>query len=295
MSEKQYSYQKASLWYVLSLVISTGNDAMTKYIVSLGIAPGQITFYRVVLGLAVLTIYIVIYNPAAFCTKHLGIHMVRGGFFFIASLLWSYGLGKASVASATTIGFTVPLFVLIFARILLKEQVNGKLWLATLIGFLATMMIVFDPERFVVNPSGWQLNVYLIAFCIAALLFALLDIINKKYIDKEPMLSMLFYSNLMASLFGIPFVNIGIFALSINQGILLLLLSIGGLGILFCLLKAYTYAPISLLAPLRYIELFIACIIDYVCFNHVPTLTYILGASILIAASLFVTSRHNSV
>ncbi|MEM7173934.1 MAG: hypothetical protein AAF380_01595 [Bacteroidota bacterium] len=123
------------------------------------------------------------------------------------------------------------------ARGLGSYALKWSLWLATCIGFFATMIMIFDPRNLMLNINEWQLSIYLMAFVMSALLFALLDIINKKYVAQESILTMLFYSNLMASVCGLPFMNFSLVTSSVSYQINLLLLGLGGLGIFFAYLK----------------------------------------------------------
>ena len=123
---------------------------------------------------------------------------------------------------------------------------------------------------------------------ISALLFASLDIINKKFVTKEPMIVMLFYSNLFTLIFS--FVVFG--KLDFNIGFanlaLLLLLGIGANGIIYCVLKAFSHIEASTLSPYRYLELIISFSIGYLVFSESITTRFAAGASIIILATLYV-------
>src|SRR5690606_1877030 len=105
---------------------------------------------------------------------------------------WTYVLTIAPITTATVISFSVPLFVLVLAIFFLKENVIWQRWAATLIGFAGIVVTL--------KPSATDFNAEVLFFVIAALMFATLDIINKKFVIKESMLSMLFYSALLASI-----------------------------------------------------------------------------------------------
>ena len=78
--------------------------------------------------------------------------------------------------------------------VLIKEKVGWQRTLATLVGFAGIFTVVYGTSDDVsffnslmtLNNGTW----YLI---FAALLFAMSDIVNKKYVSKESNLSMLFY------------------------------------------------------------------------------------------------------
>lgn len=52
------------------------------------------------------------------------------------------GLTIAPIAVVTTLNFTIPLFTLVLAAVLLKEKVDATRWIGTLVGFAGVMVVV---------------------------------------------------------------------------------------------------------------------------------------------------------
>jgi S-adenosylmethionine uptake transporter len=205
---------------------------------------------------------------------------MRGGLLFIAMSLWSHSIQEVPVTTATIMSFTVPLFVLLLASIFLQESVTWSMWIATLMGFGGIVLVL--------PPVHWSFSSTFVLFVSAAMLFGLLDIINKKYVEQESMLCMLFYSTLTATLLlAFPAMYVG----SMPTGYTLLWLLGLGIGsnlILYFLLKSFTLTSVSSLAPFRYLELLISMGVGYVFFGDLPPRHSYWGATIIICCTLFV-------
>jgi drug/metabolite transporter (DMT)-like permease len=99
--------------------------------------------------------------PMLMRTTRPGLQMTRG-LITLASMLCGFSaLIHIPLAQATAIGFSQVFFVTIAAVLVLKEKVDSRRWIATIIGF-AGVMIMLDP-----TASG--LNIYALASVAGAL------------------------------------------------------------------------------------------------------------------------------
>jgi S-adenosylmethionine uptake transporter len=185
----------------------------------------------------------------------------------------------------TTLSFTVPLFVLPLAAVFLKEHIGWQRWFATLLGFVGILVIV--------HPANASLDNQVLSLIISAIMFASLDVINKKIVINETMLSMLFYSALGTTLLSLPFV-IPVWVTPHWDEILVLALLGGGANLLlFCLLKAFSATDVSALAPYKYIELLFSGVIGFILFHESPSPSLIMGALIIIPTTLYLAYYEN--
>lgn len=269
-------------WFILSLVISSLNDTIARYL-SIEISPLQTSFFRFFFGALSLIPFIWYQGLQSIQTSKPMVHCVRGTFLAIGIFFWIKGLGSAQVATATIVSFMIPIFILIMAPIFLKEKVSMKLYILTMVGLVGIFVAL--------KPYDVTFNTDILLLIVAAVLFASLDIINKKYVIKETMLSMLFYSSVITTLLALIPVLIDIKSWQTPAMIDLFYLMVLGVGsnlILFCLLKAFYLVKVSSLAPFRYLELLISIAFGYLVFGELPsTYTYI-GALIIIPTSLYI-------
>ena len=123
-------------------------------------------------------------------------------------------------------------------------------------------------------------------FLISAILFALLDIINKRFAVQESMISMLFYSSLFVLILSIIPVFYNWITPTFNDLFYLFLLGISSNLILYCLLKSFKLIEVSSVAPYRYIELIFSAGLGYIIFDEIPDLSTIVGSAIIIMATV---------
>lgn len=267
-------------WFIASLVISIINDTSMKWL-SGSLPPMQITFLRFCFGCLCLLPFMLYCGKRSFHTERAWIHFARGTILFLAISMWCYGLTIVPIAHATLTTFTMPLFLLILAPIFLKEKISKALVIATCLGFLGAI------ASFDIMHVNFEITSMILL--LSALLFASLDIINKKFVMKESMLSMLFYSALVTSLLGaIPAYMVWQDP-SFHDLIILLYLGAGGNLILYCLLKAFSLVPASSIAPYRYLELIFSSAIGFMIFSEIPSVMMVIGALLIIPSTLFVT------
>jgi S-adenosylmethionine uptake transporter len=211
-------------------------------------------------------------------------HFIRGLFLALAIFLWISGLKSSQVTIATIISFTIPIFILILAPIVLKETISLKLWVVSFVGIIGILITI--------APNSVNFTIESCLFVVAAILFASLDIINKKYTIQETMLSMLFYSSLFTTIFLFLPLNFKLIIPQTMDLTLLIFLGVNSNLILFCILKAFNLVKVSSLAPLRYLELLFSGLLGYFIFNDIPNIHMLIGTLVIIPTSLYIAIQH---
>lgn len=259
------------------------NDVIAKWL-AVTLPAYEICLFRFGFGaLVLLPLYT---GKETFQTNQLHVHVLRGVLLSGAMILYIYGLNHIAIHTATVIGFTHPIFVLIVARILLKEPVGWPIWVASCLVCIPILFLL-KPDDFTYTPSG-------LTCLVAMFFFALLDVVNKKFMTHESICGMLFFSNLFACL-CICFVAFYHFRPpTLSQLFALSILGIGSNLILYFLLKALQRVTLSFLAPFRYIEFVFSIFFGYTFFQEWPTYNHCISAAIIILATCFVAWHHGS-
>ncbi|MDX5496737.1 MULTISPECIES: DMT family transporter [unclassified Wolbachia] len=267
------------IWFILSLFSSVANDTISKYL-SLHLQSFEIIFFRFLFTTITLVPFMFYYGIEAFKTSQISIQITRGALLFCGTVLWTYGLSTFPIVTATIISFSVPLFVILLAIPLLNENIIWQRWIVTIIGFVGIAITI--------KAHSEDFNPKILIFIVSALIFAILDILNKKLVIKESVISMLFYSALTTTIFSTPPLLFYWHMPSLLELVLLLILGINSNLILLFILKAFTLTDATALAPYRYIELIISAIVTYVIFNELPDKSALYGTLILISSTLFI-------
>jgi S-adenosylmethionine uptake transporter len=194
------------------------------------------------------------------------------------------GLKDSKIVISTLISFLIPLFVLILAQFILKERFKQKLWLVTLLSLTGV--------AFTLNFNKLILNTHIVCLLISAFLFALLDVLNKKYISKESMLCMVFYSSFFVVIYTAPFACKNWLSLSYSHLILSLILGFFSNMVLFFLLKSFSFAKVSFLAPFRYVELIISSLGGWLFFGELPSYILLFACVFIVPSALYVTLNY---
>lgn len=275
-------YRQGMLWMLLACIISNSNDIVVKC-VGRHLPISEVAFLRFFFSFLWLV-------PFAFLrkndlkTSHPRFQILRSILLFFGIVLWCRGICRVPLTVVTTMSFTTPLFVLPMAALFLKEQVVWQRWFATIVGFIGIIIVV--------NPSSPIFESAVFSLIAATIMFASLDVINKKIVIQETMLSMLFYSALGTVVLSAPWALTQWVNPSLKELGFLLVLGAGANLILFCLLKAFSASDVSALVPFRYIELLISGFLGYILFNEMPSSSVITGAFIIIPSTLYLAYRE---
>lgn len=273
------TYLTGISWFLLSLVSSSANDVMSKYL-GTRLHSFEVAFFRFFFSSIVLLPFVVYYGKNTLKTSRPFVHILRGLLLFFGMTSWTYGLTIAPVTTATVVSFSIPLFTLILAVFFLNENIIWQRWVVTVVGFIG-LVITLKPHAEDFNPE-------ILYFVLAAISFAMLDIINKKFVIKESMISMLFYSAIVTTVVSLPVASQYWLTPSSFELALLFVLGSSGSLILFFLLKAFSMVDATATAPYRYLELVISAIAAYFIFNEFPDKSTLHGAIIIIPATLFI-------
>ena len=267
-------------WMIMASLVSNSNDLVIK-LLGQTFSPFQLTFLRFFASATLLIPFILKQGVSTLKTDNIGYQITRSVLLFVAIALWCYGASKVELTLITTLSFTVPLFVLPLASIILKEKIGAQRWIATLCGFAGIVAVA--------HPANISAILPVLALIISCIFFASLDVINKKIIIRESMLNMLFYSACGTALISLPFALYVWTELALLDYLYLAILGIGSNLILFFILKAFSCTEVSSLSPFRYTELIVSAFMGYIIFNEIPSSSLIVGAIIIICSTLAVS------
>lgn len=287
METKLRSYFVGVAWFILSLVSSPINDVISKY-AGMRLHSYEITFLRFLFGTVTLLPFIMYYGASTLKTSRPTVHFFRGVLLFLGIAGWTYGLSIAQVTTATVVSFMIPIFVLVLGVFFLSENIIWQRWVVTLVAFCGLVITL--------NPSAADFNPEILVFVVAAIAFAILDIINKKFVIKESMISMLFYSAIVTAVLAAPFAYQHWLTPTLEEFMLLFILGASANLILFFILKAFAVTDATALAPYRYFELVVSATIAYIVFNEIPVESTVWGSLVVIPSTLFIIySEKNAI
>lgn len=226
--------------------------------------------------------------------EHRGLHVLRTSFIrthlmrsvLIVATTWTFFecLRYLELADAIAIAFAAPLFMTAMSGPILGESVGWRRWTAVLVGFVG-VVVALEPGR---HGISWGAVLAL----IAALTYAMGQIWLRPLTGREQGHNIVFYGTLFS---GLTVLGPAIaewqwptpmgWVLFLTQGICS---TLGQLS----MVRAFRVGEASLLAPLEYTALVWAGLFGYLFWGDVPTLQVIVGATIIICASLYIAHRE---
>jgi drug/metabolite transporter (DMT)-like permease len=218
----------------------------------------------------------------------LGLHLARGALGVIMLGTFVLALREAPLASVYSIYMAAPLLIAALAAWWLGEKVDGGRWLAIVIG-LVGVLVILRPR-----PDGLPLIAGLAA-AVSALCYALASVTARVLTRTERSSTMVF-----TFLISVTLVAGALAAptwVSIRPTDWGIIMAVGGLGAVgqHYITEAFRHAPAAVVAPIEYTALLWGITIDWVAWAVLPSAVMLSGASLVIAAGLYVAWRERVV
>lgn len=130
----------------------------------------QILFFRSVVGVVIILMFARALMPELKKMERFGFHLARNGVHFAAQYCWTLGVALLPLAEVFALEFTMPVWVALFAFLLLGEQISKPRLFAVFVSFLGILVIlrpgltIVDPISFVVllSAMGYGLSVIMV-------------------------------------------------------------------------------------------------------------------------------------
>ncbi|MBM3481980.1 MAG: DMT family transporter [Alphaproteobacteria bacterium] len=273
---------EGALLMVGSCACFAAMSALIRYL-STTISPFEVAFFRNAVGLVVLLPWMMHIGFGTLRTNRLKLYLSRGSIGMVAMWAWYSALGMMPLAEAITLNFTVALWMIPIAIVLLRERVDLIRWLVTGVGF-AGVLIVLQPGAETFSLGG------LLAIGSASL-FALSMCIIKLLSKTESPTQIVFYMNLIMTPLSIgPAVAFWSTPSALELG---LLCAIGIIALIghFSMARALSLAEASALVPLDFTRLPFAILIGYFAFGEFPGVWTWVGGAIIIASAAYLSLK----
>lgn len=245
----------------------------------------QILVVRQVVVMIIIMLAINTDLPAAIRTKRPFLQLIRGSCSLGAMTGGFLAIIHLPMAEATALGFSQVFFVTLAAIALLGEKVDGKRWIAMLIGFVGVLVIL--------RPTGAGMNYYAYAAIIGAVFGAGITVTVRLLGETERTETiMLWQGTILIVTLSVP-AWLAWVPPTREQWILLATLGTFGTAGQWLITRAYQVGEASALAPLDFIRLLLATASGFLVFGEIPDLVTALGASLVVIGTLY-TVRRNS-
>lgn len=241
-------------------------------------APLQL-FWRQASALVLLAPLIMHAGSSAFKTKTWKIVLFRSICAMLGLACWIYSSTHLPLATATTLSFTRPLWIVILARLILGEQVSLLKWGSVSLGFMGVLVMV-QPGASNGPPLAQA------AAIASSLLFAMSFVSIKSMTSGNNPLVIMVWSCLLGVIFTAVPASLLWRTPSPGDALVLCCLGAASLASFACMLKAMSYSGAAALMPMDYLRLPLITFVGIVLFNEHPGLIALVGASLIVLSAL---------
>jgi len=262
-------------------------DVVAKHLGRQGVPVLQIVWARVFFGtLITFPFALRLAGPRGLLPNMPVMHGVRALFLVSATGFFFWGLHYLSIAGCLSIFFVQPLIVTLLSPLVLGETVGLRRWMAVIIGFIGTLIIIrpglqdFNPGVLLALAAGASLAVYML--------------LTRKIAGSAHAMVTTYYTSLMGTILLSALVVVLWKEITPVQWALFLVLAIIANGGHYLIVRAYDYSEASLLAPLAYTEMIMATAVGWWFFGDFPDFWTFVGVGILIACAIYISVREQA-
>ena len=222
--------------------------------------------------------------------KFIFLCFLRGASFLFMNITYFIAIINMNFATASTLTFSSPFFIIILSIFLLQHKVGLYKWSAVFIGFVGVVLIM--------RPTSDVFSLYSIFPILTALAWAFYMIILKFIPESYSSAKIEFYTlifSFLGSVLLLPLTSGYTEIQSSNHWILMVLIGISGGTATVLFIYAYRLVAPSSLAPFEYLGIPSSFILGWIFFSEAPLDQLFPGVIGIIAAGMIVIWRDRKV
>lgn len=222
----------------------------------------------------------------AILTADIRAHAVHAAFAISTMACFYFALRTLPLATVTSINFTTPIFGLLLARLLFKEQVSTGGWAAMGVGFFGAILIL--------RPDATGIGFDALIVLLGSFLSAAMNLAIRRMPARSSNFAVVFYLSLFgAILYGV----LGATSLNVPElpeFSLFIALGLIALGVHTCVTFAYRFASSMLIGALDYLRIIWAILIGYIVFGEQPDMLDCAGVILIVFSGWFILRMQRS-
>ena len=219
--------------------------------------------------------------------KNKGLLILRGLLGTIALICIFYSIRNMPLSISTVIQYTYPIFISIFAVILIKEKINFNLIIALLLGWFG-ILVILNPYQSI----SYEIDKFAILISFTgAITTSLAYIAVKKLSKQEDIFIIIKYFPLISTITLLPIVYVNWITPQIND-----LVWIFGIGIFTqagqtFLTLGLKNLPASQASSINYLQVIFASIWGVYLFGEKITINFIIGSIFVLLGTIISTGK----
>jgi len=279
---------KNSLGIVLVLIavlLLAVMDAIVKVLLDDGYSVLQVLAVRSWLIVPVMSIWVWRVLPkGALRTGRPVLHFIRVVMGFFAPFFFFSSLETLHLADATVIFYGATFIMTALSVPVLKEHVGVHRWMAVIVGFIGVLIAA--------NPSGDFMQSGALFAILASFAYAAFMLITRWMGPGEGAFKQVFFFHIWIAVVATA-LSISDFKPMDATDVGLVAVA-GTLAVVahLSLTRAFSMAPVGLVAPFEYSSLVWATLIGFAVWGHIPGTETLVGAVIVVFSGLYLMNRE---
>jgi S-adenosylmethionine uptake transporter len=271
-------------WILVSSLLFATLSALVK-VAATGVSLPEIVFFRT-LPAAIGLVALARIRGQRVVTAHWQLHAMRCVVGVMTMFVGFYAISRLPLATATTLEYTTPLFMLVYIILLARGRLTLQMSLAMVGGF-AGVVVLLRP-----TVDTGQTLAFFAGLCSAALAGVVYVLIRKLSEAGEPAWRIVMWNSLVGTAVAaamIPFSPPGDY----NARTIAALAAVGivGLGAQLSMTRAFATGPATLLASLQYSTVAFAALYGVVLWGDVLSVASVFGLSLIVLSGIVALRR----
>jgi len=269
-------FAQGLIWMALSMTAFIGMSVGSREMAET-LSIRQVLFFRALVGLFVILAVGRALFPEVRRAAKLRLHLARNVIHFTAQYFWTIGVVLLPLASVFALEFTMPIWVTLFAWLLLRERLTGPRLLATVGGFIGVMVIV-RPGIGMVDPAA-------VLVLIAAAGYGLSLILVKRLTQHCSPGAIVVWMILIQLPLGLIAALTDWRPVAVTDVPWMLVAGVGALAAHYCQAQALKRLDASILIPIDFLRVPMAAVVGYYFYAEAIDLWVFLGGGIILLSN----------
>ena len=286
--QRQHPNVRGGMWMLMGAFMFSVMVTIIKIIGS-RISIFEILFFRQLAMTIIVAPVIIRGLPNSLKTQMPGLQALRVVAATSAMIMGFSAFIHLPLSTATAIGFSKTMFITILAIIFLKETVGIRRWSAVVVGFVG-VIIMIAPE------DGWSefanFDIWSLAALASAACAGLVMVIIRKLSQVDQAITILSFQAIFVGLLMIVPTLYFWVTPTLEEWLWMGLLGLVSVIAQTANIRAYKAGEATAISTIDYTRLVYASILGFLIFAEIPDLNTMIGALVIIAASLYTLHRE---
>jgi S-adenosylmethionine uptake transporter len=271
----------------LGIACFSGMDAVMKAL-TIAVGAYNAMFWRILVGAVIGgAVWSALRSPRP-TRAAMKVHLIRGLLSSVMAILFFWGLARVPLAQGVALAFVAPLIALYLAALVLKERIERRAILGSLLGFAGVLVILLGQAEAELGPEAFRGAMAILA---SAVLYAWNIILMRQQALVAKPAEVAFFTGLVVGICYLPFAPFLVVLPPADQYPAILTAAVLGFGSLMLLSWAYARAEAQYLAPVEYTAFIWAALLGILVFAEPVRPLTLAGAAMIVVACLIAARR----